>query len=315
MKSFRRERRRERFHGSDAERRGAEIGTFRGIELRSLFVAEGLVDWPWADGRAAPSGSGLLAHRLSQEFALRAESSRERAQPLLRRETATLGFQRHAPRHPAPFREGEAPAAARLEWRGCEEDRAMDLALRVNRVRCGGADVVPPGEAALSPAAPAGSPAEQSSAASGAVLSPAAPAGSQPETVTLRIGERSVEIRFKVGGVDAIRDGEKALTLPALKKAGPGRGEDVVLVDHAQLDTRAYALFAATTRGSPECGSYGYWALRLDAKGVGDAGGRGASVGGGNPRSRGGAGALVLESRPTNSARRGVQLTKARWVP
>lgn len=93
------------------------------------------------------------------------------------------------------------------------------------------------------------------------------------KTVELRVGGQAVEIAFNPGSdgfVQALRDEttNAQLAKPALKKAGAGRGSDLVLVSHEQLDTRAYALFAAVTHGSPECGSYGIWALRVDAKGV-----------------------------------------------
>ena len=120
-----------------------------------------------------------------------------------------------------------------------------------------------------------------------------------------------MEIRFKAGGVDAIRDGEKAVAFPALKKAGAGRGEDLVLVDHAQGGTRAYALFAATTRGSPECGSYGYWALRLDAKGVRVTPvveGCFLSVGGGHPKITWSDPALLVLESPAYQAGASVEV-------
>lgn len=47
-----------------------------------------------------------------------------------------------------------------------------------------------------------------------------------------------------------------------------GKGAHVRLVTHEAGDDRAYALFASTTHGSPECGIYGYWVLRADAKGA-----------------------------------------------
>lgn len=91
--------------------------------------------------------------------------------------------------------------------------------------------------------------------------------------IELRVGNQAVEISFKPdsdGLVKALHDAahDADIATPALKKAGVGRGGDLVLVSHAQQEKRAYALFAAVTRGSPECGSYGFWALRVDAKGV-----------------------------------------------
>jgi hypothetical protein len=95
---------------------------------------------------------------------------------------------------------------------------------------------------------------------------------SQRDPVSLRVGDRVLQIAFKpgpIGFVSAIADGDVALAVPRLRsKDASGRGDDLVLIDHVERDSRAYALFAATTHGSPECGSYGFWALRLDAKGV-----------------------------------------------
>lgn len=95
---------------------------------------------------------------------------------------------------------------------------------------------------------------------------------SQREALIMRAGERSLEITFRAGPgpfVATIKEGESSLAIPRLKSKGAaGRGEDLVLIDHVAREGRAYALFAATTHGSPECGSYGFWALRVDAKGV-----------------------------------------------
>lgn len=47
-----------------------------------------------------------------------------------------------------------------------------------------------------------------------------------------------------------------------------GKGRDLSLLAFEERDDRAYALFGATTIGSPECGAYAFWILRLDAKGI-----------------------------------------------
>jgi hypothetical protein len=45
-------------------------------------------------------------------------------------------------------------------------------------------------------------------------------------------------------------------------------GEQLLLLDTASDETRAELFFAAMFFGSPECSAYGYWSMRVDAKGV-----------------------------------------------
>ncbi|MBI4955429.1 MAG: hypothetical protein HY908_25630 [Myxococcales bacterium] len=47
-----------------------------------------------------------------------------------------------------------------------------------------------------------------------------------------------------------------------------GKGGHIALVSHASFEDRAFALFTSGTWGSPECGTYAYWILKLDAQGV-----------------------------------------------
>ena len=47
-----------------------------------------------------------------------------------------------------------------------------------------------------------------------------------------------------------------------------GKGKDLRFIESATFESKAYALFAATFYGSPECGAYGYWLLKLDHAGV-----------------------------------------------
>ncbi len=153
------------------------------------------------------------------------------------------------------------------------------LTIMAMEVSCAGAepqsDAQAP-KASIGRAATSGEPAATpvavvASSASKDPLVPPAPA-SQRDAVVMRAGDRVLEITFEpgpTGFVSAIEDGDVALVVPRPKSKGAiGRGDDLVLVDHVERDGRGYALFAASTHGSPECGSYGFWALRLDSKGL-----------------------------------------------
>jgi hypothetical protein len=120
-------------------------------------------------------------------------------------------------------------------------------------------------------------------------------------TLTVRSGpdaQRSVEIAYQRVGPrgpfvvgEITLDGESLLVSECGKKKsglcsaahqdlrgssppGPkakdshGKGAHLQLVAVERFDDRAFALFSSGTWGSPECGTYAYWILRLDAKGT-----------------------------------------------
>lgn len=191
-----------------------------------------------------------------------------------------------------------------MRWRGwlrvrcVKRERASALLLLLGG--CGAPVAEPPVRAPeVAATCPAPPPPPVTAAPAAVVVEPAPTPSAKPPRepavpLLIRVGEQTLVVTYKLSELDS--DLVAALALdgvtiypPDCMKATDGlcgpahkalrgegtpsgesfdRGRHLSLLTFEERGDRAYAVFSATTIGSPECSTYAFWILRLDEKGV-----------------------------------------------